>query len=306
MTWWALAAVALAIVAAPFILERLRPSIAKARADAPGQMADLPRGATHYQWVGPQDGPIVVCIHGLTTPSFVWGPIAKGLAKQGFRVLSYDLYGRGYSARPRGAQDAAFFVAQLEDLLDTLGVDQPVTLLGYSMGGAIAAAFAAKHATRIRQLVLLAAAGMGHELGPIARLVVNQNRLGKWLFMVFYARSYRAALEAERDMPSSLPDAVDLQLAELEWRGFRPAVLSSLRGVLDEDMQPAHHAIAAAGLPVLAIWARADEVIPIVGLGKLAEWNRAARQEVIEGAGHAVAYTHDAEVLDLLDTRLIR
>ena len=306
MTWWALAAVALAIVAAPFILERLRPSIAKARADAPGQMADLPRGATHYQWVGPQDGPIVVCIHGLTTPSFVWGPIAKGLAKQGFRVLSYDLYGRGYSARPRGAQDAAFFVAQLEDLLDTLGVDQPVTLLGYSMGGAIAAAFAAKHATRIRQLILLAAAGMGHELGPVARLVVNQNRLGKWLFMVFYARSYRAALEAERDMPSSLPDAVDLQLAELEWRGFRPAVLSSLRGVLDEDMQPAHHAIAAAGLPVLAIWARADEVIPIAGLGKLAEWNRAARQEVIEGAGHAVAYTHDAEVLDLLDTRLIR
>nr|WP_196780482.1 alpha/beta hydrolase [Roseovarius gahaiensis] len=306
MIWWALAAVALAIAAAPFLLERARPTVAKARPDAPGQVAHLPRGDTHYQWTGPQDGPMAVCIHGLTTPSFVWGPIAKGLAGQGFRVLSYDLYGRGYSARPRGAQDAAFFVAQLEDLLDALGVDQPVTLLGYSMGGAIAAAFAAKHIQRIRQLVLLAPAGMGHDLGPVARLVVNHNRLGQWLFMAFYARSYRAALEAERDTASSIPDAVDLQLAELELRGFRPAVLSSLRGVLDEDMQPAHHAIAAAGLPVLAIWAREDEVIPIAGLGKLAEWNRAARQEVIEGAGHAVAYTHDAAVLELLRTQLIR
>lgn len=306
MIWWALAGVALAIIATPFLLELLRPTVAKTQPHAPGQVADLPRGATHYQWAGPQDAPIVVFIHGLTTPSFVWGPVAHGLAKRGFRVLTYDLYGRGYSARPRGAQDAAFFVAQLEDLLDALGVDQPVTLLGYSMGGAIAAAFAAKHAQRIRQLVLLAPAGMGHDLGPVARLVVNHNRLGEWLFMAFYARSYRAALEAERDMPSSIPDAVDRQLAELELRGFRPAVLSSLRGVLDEDMQPAHHAIAAAGLPVLAIWAREDQVIPISGLGKLAEWNRAARQKVIDGAGHAVAYTYDAAVLDAMADHLLR
>lgn len=306
MIWWALAALGVAVIAAPFILELLRPSVTRARPDAPGQVADLPRGATHYQWSGPQDGPIVVCIHGLTTPSFVWGPIARGLAKQGFRVLTYDLYGRGHSARPRGTQDAAFFVSQLEDLLDALAVDRPVTLLGYSMGGAIATAFAAKHAQRIRQLVLLAPAGMGHDLGPVARLVVNHNRLGQWLFMAFYARSYRAALETERGMSSSIPDAVDLQLAELDIRGFRPAVLSSLRNMLEEDMQPAHRAVAAVGLPVLAIWARADGVIPISGLGKLAESNRAARQEVIENAGHALAYTHDSELLSVLEAQLVR
>ena len=71
-------------------------------------------------------------------------------------------------------------------------------------------------------------------------------------------------------------------------------------------MQPAHRAVAAAGLPVLAIWARADGVIPISGLGKLAEWNRAARQEVIENAGHALAYTHDSEVLSVLEAQLVR
>ena len=55
-----------------------------------------------------------------------------------------------------------------------------------------------------------------------------------------------------------------------------------------------------SGLPVLAIWGREDEVIPISGMGKLAEWNRRAEHEVIEGAGHALAYSHSDEVVGLL------
>ena len=307
MIFWAIAAILAAVAIAPFLAEGMRPRMTKAaRASAPGQFADLPQGVTHYQWLGADKGPLIVCVHGLTTPSFVWRPLADGLERLGFRVLIYDLYGRGYSDRPRGAQDTRFFVTQLEDLLDTLGVDEPITLMGYSMGGTIAAAFAAKHGPRLRQLVLLAPAGMGHDLGPVARLVVNHDWLGRWLFMAHYGRSFRAATETERGLASSIDNVVDLQQAELEWRGFRPAVLSSLRGALDEDVEQAHHAIAQAGLPVLAIWAREDEVIPISGMGRLAQWNRDARQEVIEGAGHALVYTHDAELLDLLDTHLQR
>jgi len=307
MIWWVLAAIVLTILLAPFLAEALRPSMSDAtRAKAPGHSADLPLGATHYQWLGAQTGPLIVCVHGLTTPSFVWHPIAAGLGRLGFRVLVYDLYGRGWSARPRGAQDTGFFVTQLEDLLDALGVDEPITLMGYSMGGAIAAAFAARHVDRLRQLVLLAPVGMGHDLGPIARLVVNHDWLGRWLFMALYGRQFRTATESERGLDTSIDNVVDLQQAELRWRGFRGAVLSSMRGALDEDMAPTHRAIASAGVPVLAIWAREDDVIPISGMGRLAEWNRDARQEMIEGAGHALAYTHDAEVVDLLDVLLTR
>ncbi|MCZ0811123.1 MAG: alpha/beta fold hydrolase [Pseudomonadota bacterium] len=308
MIWWALAILTVAaLIAAPFLAEALRPAMrGAARACAPGQFADLPGGQTHYQWIGPADGPLIVCVHGLTTPSYVWHPIADGLARLGFRVLLYDLYGRGYSDRPRGAQDTAFFVTQLENLLDSLGVGDRITLMGYSMGGAIAAAFARKHGPRLRQLVLLAPAGMGHDLGPVARLVVDYDRFGRWLFMLAYGHSFRSATESERGLDSSIDNVVDRQQGELRWRGFRPAVLSSLRHALSGDMADTHRALAASGLPVLAIWAREDEVIPISGLGRLAEWNRNARQEVIEGAGHAVAYTHDREVLDLLDILLLR
>ena len=290
-----------ALYAAPYLREMLRPGMTDAiRQQAPGQVAALKRGQTHYQWQGPQDGPVAVCVHGLTTPSFVWGPIAQGLAGMGFRVLTYDLYGRGYSDRPRGEQDAAFFVAQLEGLLDHLGVTGKVTLLGYSMGGAISAAYAARHPERVRDLVLLAPAGMGHDLGPVARLVVNHRLLGRWLMMAFYARSYRRALAEERDVETSIPGVVELQERELRYRGFIPAVWQSLRGVLDEDMQPAHRVIAQKGVPVRAIWGADDEVIPLAGRDRLAHWNPDARQVVVPGATHALAYTHDAQVLGAL------
>ena len=36
---------------------------------------------------------------------------------------------------------------------------------------------------------------------------------------------------------------------------------------------------------------------PLSAVGALAEWSRNARQEVIDGAGHGLTYTHTNEVL---------
>ena len=299
---WAVVLVLLSVViAAPFVAEARRPRMDRAlQSTAPGEFANLSRGLTHYRWQGPPDGPVAVCVHGLTTPSFVWAPIADGLVDMGFRVLVYDLYGRGYSARPKGAQDADFFVTQLTELLENQNVEKDITLLGYSMGGAIAPAFAARYPEKISRLVLLAPAGMGHDLGPVARLVTNHKWLGTWLMMAWYGRSYRQALEAERDQQTSIPGIVDLQMAELDYRGFRPAVLASMRDMLDDELEEDHRKIHQAGLPLLAIWGRDDEVIPISGLDRLADWNPNAVQEVIEGADHALAYTHNDQVLDAM------
>ena len=286
------------IIAFPFIREARKPKMnAAARRNAPGEFVTLSRGETHYQWVGQARGPVAVCVHGLTTPSFVWGPIAEGLGQLGFRVLVYDLYGRGYSDRPGGPQDAPFFVAQLADLLEIQGIEEDITLLGYSMGGSIATAFAATYPEKLRQLVLIAPAGMGHDLGPIVTLVQHRPWLGRWMMNAMYGHSLRQATEEERTLPSSIENIVDLQQNELKYRGFVPAVTNSMRGIIAEELEDEHREISSEGIRVLAIWGRDDEVIPITGMGKLAEWNRMARHEVIEGAGHALAYSHTEDVL---------
>lgn len=295
MGWWLVLLLALA---APFARERLRPGLDdRARRGAPGQFAPLPEGTTHYRWLGAARGPVAVCVHGLSTPSFVWEGLAPRLGALGFRVLIYDLYGRGYSNRPAGRQNADFFVEQLEALLEDQQIEGDVSLFGYSMGGAIATAYAARH-PEVRHLILLAPAGMQVSLGWPARAVRDLPVLGDWAFHLAWPRILRQGIEAERELPSSVPDIHDRQLAELGRRGYLPAVISSLRGILSRPLEDEHRRVAATGLPVLALWGERDEIVPQSSLGRLAEWNRDAVQEVISGAGHGLPYTHTEAVAE--------
>lgn len=124
------------VVALPWIMEALRrPMNERARGDAPGAFAQLSAGNTHYQWHGPRSTRILVLVHGLSSPSWVFDGLIRGLLAMRYRVLSYDLYGRGFSDRPRDNQTLEFHARQLGELLDAVGVQVPVTLMGYSMGG---------------------------------------------------------------------------------------------------------------------------------------------------------------------------
>ena len=154
MIWFLIVLIVIAAIAAwPFAREAMRrPMNEAARQDAPGEFVQLSQGITHYRWVGPVRGPVAVCVHGLTTPSFVWLGLARMVVAMGYRVLVYDLYGRGYSAAPRGLQTPGVFATQLTELLDHEGVEGDITLIGYSMGGAIAAHWAAEQGHRLRRL----------------------------------------------------------------------------------------------------------------------------------------------------------
>jgi pimeloyl-ACP methyl ester carboxylesterase len=243
------------------------------------------------------NGPLIVCAHGLTTPSFVWEPLTKGLTAAGFRVLVYDLYGRGFSDRPEGVQDKVFFNRQLADLLVHLGIDIPFHLIGYSMGGAVATGYAATHPARVRRLVLLASAGMTRADAPLIRFIRDRGIAGKWLMLAAYPRKLRLSIKAEQEA-HDVPDRIsEGQTAQLMYQGFVPAVLSSLRGILRRPLEGEHMALRHSGLPVLALWGAEDDVIPASAMGQLAAWNRDVTHEVLEDAGHGLPYTHTDAVL---------
>lgn len=300
MIWALLAAVGAVILAHPFIIEwRKTLPNAAARQAAPGAMADLPQGKTYFRWFGPTNGPTVVCVHGLTTPSRVYETIAEALAQDGFRVLTYDHYGRGLSDNASGLQDADFYIRHLNDLLADQAVKSPVDLIGYSMGGAIVSSFAARHPDRVGKVVLLAPAGMGVRSNAVLRIIRNGGLLGDWLMLRRYPDLHRQGTEAERDLPTSVSGIIDYQQAELTRRGFVPAVLSSIRGILSTPLGREHEAIAASGTPLLAVWGREDDLIPCEKAGdQLRQWNPDAAQAVVDGAGHGLPYTHTAETLD--------
>src|SRR5271157_1556886 len=85
----------------------------------------------HYQRVG--QGPDLVMIHGLTGNLAVWHLKIVPLLMDHFRILTYDLRGHGYSDMPPTGYTASDMAADLEQLMDALGVEQ-ADLVGHSFG----------------------------------------------------------------------------------------------------------------------------------------------------------------------------
>ncbi len=296
-----LAGVLLAVAMAPVVAELLRrPTSARRMASAPGEIAHLPQGPTHYRWSGPEDGPVIVCIHGLSTPSYIFAATERSLASLGFHVLTYDLYGRGYSARARGRQNAAFFTAQLRNLLKHQEINGPISLLGFSMGGQIAATFAAKDNFEIDAMILVAPAGLGHGDATGRSALWTAPVIGDWMTRIAGGIALRRELVEHRSIATVMPDLEDRQADETRLRGFLPALLSSRRHLLGRSALADLKRIALVETPLLAIWGTEDPVIPLSAMGHLARANPDAHHVQIRGAGHNLLQTHPKEVAQAL------
>ncbi len=287
-SWLALLVALLALAALPFVAEAMRRPADPGK--APGQIAYLPSGATHYRWHGPESGPVALCVHGLTTPSFVFDPLANLLAQRGIRVLTYDLPGRGFSEPVQEPQDSELFCRQISELLAHQGLARVDLLIGYSMGGAIATRFAATAPDQCARLVMLAGSGLLYTPGTLAQLVTRVPLLGDWLFLTLGGVLMRRDL-SRRDAPIAR-----LQRAQTRRRGFLPSTLSAMRHMLARHLGGDHRDLADRGLPLLAVWGTDDPVIPVSNVGRLAELNRAARQVTVDEAGHGLPYTHPEDM----------
>ncbi len=97
-------------------------------------------------------GPTVVLVHGLGSRSTHWLPMARDLARD-HHVVLVDLPGHGLSRQPDPLTLAAA-AAMLDDALADLG-DDPVVLVGHSVGGLVCTAEALRSPQRVRALVLV-------------------------------------------------------------------------------------------------------------------------------------------------------
>jgi long-chain acyl-CoA synthetase len=100
----------------------------------------------------------IVFLHGYGGKAVQWIYLLRAFSGEN-RVIAIDLRGHGHSDKPRSGFSMQDIMADVEGVLDVLGINQKVVLVGHSFGGAIAAEFAVAHPERIERLVLIATTG---------------------------------------------------------------------------------------------------------------------------------------------------
>jgi pimeloyl-ACP methyl ester carboxylesterase len=113
----------------------------------------------YLEWGKPEVPPIV-CVHGYTSSAQAFNALARHLQDR-YRILALDVRGHGESAwSPTGAYRYADQASDLAAFTRQVGLDKFV-LVGTSMGGIIAMAYAAEHGERLSGLVI-------NDIGPDA------------------------------------------------------------------------------------------------------------------------------------------
>lgn len=256
---------------------------ASAREAAGGQYATLSDGVTHYEVSGPADGPPVVLVHGFSVPSYIWDSTVVALTAAGYRVLRYDLFGRGWSDRPDVRYDADLVDRQLGELLDSTGFAGPVHVMGLSYGGLVTATFTGRHPERVRSLTLVdPAAGPRDPVPWFIRAPV----LGPVFWQMMVVPGMAGNQLSDFFEPARWPDWPERYRAQMQYRGFGRALRSTAMSMGDASLDSVYATVGKQSFPVQLIWGTEDRTVPIT----LSESVRSAIPRVqfhaIDRAGH--------------------
>jgi pimeloyl-ACP methyl ester carboxylesterase len=272
-----------------------------ARAGMPDQsFVRLSDGVVHYEWAGPAEGRKVVLVHGFTSPSFIWDHQFAALADAGFRVLRYDLYGRGLSDRPFVRYDRDLFDRQLVELLDSQHLDAPVELVGLSMGGAIVVNFMDRHPERVERYALFAPAGFPLHV-PLKYRVIKLPWVGEWISKAFGDRVIRSGLTRHMTIdPVTAAEFEGKYVEQMKYKGYKRALLSTLRSNPLMDLSEVYARVGKSGRPGLLFWGNQDHVVSFEHHLLVQKAIPNIEFHALEGMGHTANYEVPEQVNPVL------
>jgi pimeloyl-ACP methyl ester carboxylesterase len=234
----------------------------------------------NYQAAGPADGPPVILVHGFSVPQYVFDRTREALAAAGFRAVSFDLYGRGWSDRPDVRYDRDLFAGEVGELMDALQIPK-ADVVGLSMGGAVVGRFAARHPERVRKLVLIAPLTRPQDISVMAWPGV-----GDYLFRSWFLPSLASSQTEDFPHPERFADWPARFAPQMQYDGFGRAILSTIRNVVPQSSLPDFEAVGKSGLPVQLVWGERDMTVPYADHADVQRAIPQAQLVSLPGVGH--------------------
>lgn len=257
----------------------------------------------HYQITGNPQGHKLVFLHGLMGSGLNFRRIGQAFENE-FHILAFDQRGHGRSFHPESGYHPRDYAGDLRQILDELGWDQ-IALVGHSMGGRNALAFAAQFSQRVKALVI-------EDIGPEASSVA-MNRIERLIAEVptpFHSRSeakaffeneypdriswYPAAQVVSRFLLSNIEQKAD---GTLDWRFAKEAILKSARDGRNEDQWDNWRNLH---MPVLLVrGAESSDLTPEI-FSKMKATLPGVEAVEVPGSGHWVHFDQPEVFISLL------
>lgn len=255
---------------------------------------EIPVGAYRFsaRVAGPEDGRLVLLLHGFPQSSLAWRRQLATLAEAGYRAVAPDQRGYSPKARPEGVEHYAtdHLVADALAIVDEMG-GHKVDVVGHDWGAWVAWQMAARYPERLRTLT---AVSVPH---PVAFLEAILSGKGDQAARSAYIAFFRQEGIAEKTLllndgdglrkmlaATGLPEEqADVYVGLMREPGALTAALSWYRAVGPADTE----GMAPITTPTMYVWSDRD-----VALGRQAAEATAAhvegpyRFEVIEGVSH--------------------
>lgn len=243
----------------------------------------------YYVEAGAATNPKIILVHGLGGDATNWAPTVPALAAK-YHVFALDQIGFGRSDKPVMNYRVATLVEFLNAFYKKLNIEK-ATLVGNSLGGWTAAAFAHAHPEKVDKLVLVDAAGYspkrwgGPEFSDAMFPLLNPATvadLKRTFSLVFYNKAMVSDAAAELAFANKLKRG--------DGHTINAFIGSFIRGedLLDEKMM-------AIKAPTLVLWGREDGLTPLAIGEAFAKDIPGAQMVVIEKCGHVPQLEKAAE-----------
>jgi pimeloyl-ACP methyl ester carboxylesterase len=243
-------------------------------------------------------------VHGFSTPSFVWNGLLDGLLNEGYSILVYDHYGRGFSERPRAKYSLDFYVETLKELISHQNIDGKIHLVGYSMGGPIIGGFADKYSNHVKSLSFIAPAGFGKVQTSFPFFMKTPGVI-EWSMHVLADRFYGSAISSETTHSSDPLSINEEEFQELfsfqmQFKGFRESLASTMRNFNLFDAREMFEKVATKNIPSIAIWGDNDGVVSYKGAETYSEIFHEGKVITIKDGTHDITYRQPSQILKAL------
>lgn len=235
----------------------------------------------HYYEGGPRDGETLVMIHGFGANRDNWLRFARHFTER-YHVIALDLPGFGESSKPNASYDVASQMERVRAFTKALKLGK-LHLIGNSMGGHIAALYAARHPDQVLSVALLDNAGVTSprksemfemiERGQPNPLVVrNADDFGTLMDFVFVS-------------PPPLPDSLKRHFAEQSManQAHYDMIFTQLR----ERYVPLEPELPMIQAPTLVLWGDQDRVLDVSSIEVMKPLLKKPTVVVMENCGHA-------------------